>query len=154
LDANELIRRAEREVDAGSRSAAKTLDRARQTLLRHRDTEGLEHLLELAGRLDKPANLTKMIQQNLRFLEQRAQDRPRASKGGSGVDSLIAGLIGGFVGAVVGIALTVALLSSEEADPFVWLAAGLFFVFLGVPLGAGLAIGLWHFSNRNGKKPS
>jgi hypothetical protein len=92
LDASELIRRAEREVAVGSRSAAKTLDRARQVLLRQRDTEGLKHLLELAERVDKPANLTNMIHQNLRLIE--AHDKPPAPKSERGRPRRVRVLLG------------------------------------------------------------
>ena len=59
LDTNdELIRRAERELAEGDRAAGKTLERVRQRLLEQEDVEGLEGLLELAGRLDKRDDFT------------------------------------------------------------------------------------------------
>ena len=85
MDTNELIRQAEQQLATGDRSARKTLDRARQALLRQRDTQGLEHLLELADRLDNRGDLTYMIQQNLALLSrQGALDSNRASARPSG----------------------------------------------------------------------
>jgi hypothetical protein len=76
LDTNELIRRAEQELADGNRSARKTVERARRELLKKRDTQGLEQLLDLAGRLDDAGDLTYAIQQNLRFLSGQAQPAP------------------------------------------------------------------------------
>jgi len=143
LDTNELIRRAEQEVALGSRSARKTLDRARQVLLRQRDTKGLEHLLALAGRLDKPADLPHMIKQNLKLLERQAQYRPRNSKGGRGGRGDIAAVLGAGGGGVIGVALTFPILSGTEPSGLVYLAAWMFFGFVGALLGAGLAYGFW-----------
>jgi uncharacterized membrane protein len=73
LDANELIRLAERELAEGERRAPKTLERARRDLLKRRNVKGLEGLLELAARCDDGGDLTYAIRQNLRFLARRAQ---------------------------------------------------------------------------------
>jgi len=75
-----LIRRAERELADGNRSARKTLERARRKLLKQRDTEGLEHLLGLASRLDDGRDLTHAIQQSLRLLSPEAEDKPNGPR--------------------------------------------------------------------------
>jgi hypothetical protein len=76
LDTNELIRRAERELADGDRSARKTIEKARRALLKERDAQGLEQLLALAGRLDDAGDLAYGIQQNLRFLHGQTQRAP------------------------------------------------------------------------------
>ena len=79
--AYELIDRGELELADGSRSARKTLERARRDLLAHRDVEGLERLLGPASRLDDGGDLAHAVRQNLRFLARQAQapSSPRAA---------------------------------------------------------------------------
>jgi hypothetical protein len=142
-----LIRRAEQDLDADSRSAGRTLERARRALVRQRDAEGLEHLLGLAERLDKPGNLTYAIQQNLAFLARQAQDRPRRPASvAMGVVGALAGLIGGVGGMVGGIALTYPILSGGDPSGLVYLAGWIFFGFVGAVLGAGLGYGFWRLA--------
>jgi hypothetical protein len=78
LDTNELIRRGEQELEAGSGSAPKTLERARRKLLRKRDVEGLERLRAVVAGLDDGGDLAYAVEQNLRFLARRADARSGA----------------------------------------------------------------------------
>jgi hypothetical protein len=73
LDTYDLIRRGEEELAAGDPLANKTLQRARRELLKQRDVEGLDHLLDLAGRLDDGGKLTYSTQQNIKFLTRQAE---------------------------------------------------------------------------------
>lgn len=55
---------------------------------------------------------------------------------------VLVALVGAVAGAAIGVGLTYALLSGEEGvDAFTWLAAGLFFCFFSIPIGA-VAAGL------------
>jgi hypothetical protein len=65
---DELIRRAEQELADGDPAARTTIERAHIELLEQRDAEGLERLLDLAGRLEDGGDLTKAIRTNLRWL--------------------------------------------------------------------------------------
>ena len=55
--------------------------------------------------------------------------------------SMLVALLGAVAGTAIGVALTYALLSGQEADAFVWLAAGVFFCFPGM-LGGAVVAGL------------
>jgi hypothetical protein len=78
LDTYALIRLAEQEAADGNRSAKKTLERARGRLLKERDSDGPERLLEVADRLDDAGDLPYAIRQNLRFLSrQQHRGAPR-----------------------------------------------------------------------------
>jgi hypothetical protein len=136
LDTYELIRRAERELDDGSRAARKTLEQARHELLQQRDVEA-RTVLELAGRLANGGDLTYAIQQNLSWLSPQPQGKPDRP---NGVVDLSVGLFGALAGGVGGVALTFPLLSGTEPHGLVYLAAWMFFGFIGAVLGAGLAV--------------
>ena len=73
MDSDGLIRLAEQEAADGSRSAKKTLERARGRLLRKQDSDGLERLLEVADRLDDAGDLPYAIRQNLKLLSRQQQ---------------------------------------------------------------------------------
>ena len=149
MNTHELIQRAERELADGNRSAKKTLERARCRLLKERDVEGLEHLLDLAGRLDNGGDLPYAIRQNLRFLSHQPRGKP--DRPNAGVVALVV-LFGAFAGGATAIALTYWLLHGAEADAFTWLAAALFFLFFGIPLGGVLAfLSLRRFTKRSAK---
>lgn len=140
MDTNALIRLAEHELADGNPSALETAWRAHRELFERRDSEGLERLLALASRIEGSGNLTKTIQHDIEWLSRQSQGRPDAP-----MDTM-AVLLGAVVGFVVAIALTELLLHSDpEADAFVWMALGLFLLFVCVPTGAVLA---WLFGRR------
>jgi hypothetical protein len=134
LDTNGLLARVEQELADGDPSVRETAWSAHHELFEQRDAEGLERLLDLAGRLEGADNLTTTIRHDLEWLSRRSQGRPDAAMDGMAV------LLGALAGGVVAIALTYLLLHNEpEADALVWLFVGLFFLFVGIPLGAVLA---------------
>jgi hypothetical protein len=147
LDAHTLIRRAEQELADGSRSARKTLERARRECLKERDAEGLEQVLDLAGRLDDGGDLSYATRQNLRFLSRQAQHKPdsprRVTSGSERVTGSLAtvfvALSGAFVGFLLAIPLTY-LVARSDNDALVWVAALFFFWFILIPLGTGVAL--------------
>ena len=134
-----MIRRAEQEAADGNRSARNTAERARRKLVKERDTEGLQRLLEVANRVENSGSLSYAIEQNLRALRRQLEEkRPLRRR-----TPWFIPLLGGTIGAVLGLLVTYWLLHGYGTDALVWLAAGLFFLFLGMPLGGIVAHLLW-----------
>jgi len=148
LDPNTLIQRAEQELTDGNRSARKTLDRARREFLKKRDAEGLEHVLELASRLDNGGDLPYAIRQNLKVLSRQAQHEPDTPQGATGaLVTLLVVLLGACIGVMFAAALA-ALTFLVEKDALVWVAALFGFSFILAPTGAVVAFSLLRRSRK------